>query len=241
MPRQQLPPQIKKIQVIDRRTGKTVARYQVTVDTGINTQTGRRQQTRRRYATERDARTALAEIADAAAKGNFVSRSTLTVDQMCADYIAGRHKLRASSKAKLEYDLAPLRERYGQIPVQRLSKGQIDSLVTDLIAGGTTTAKGRKRRPWSAESVNKVVASAEQVLADAKAQGIVGRNVAELVNRVSKPHKVIDTYTEVEVGNLLAAIAGDRLAHAWDWRFQGCAVARSRGFGGPMWICRRKR
>lgn len=196
-------------------------RYQLTVDVGFNPQTGRRQQARRRYATEREARTALAEIADAAAKGRFVSKSTVTVDQLCADYLAGRHKLRRSSRAKLEYDLAPLRERYGQIPVQRLTKGQIDSLVTDLIAGGTKTAKGRQRRPWSADSVNKVIASVEQVLSDAKAQGIIGRNVAELVNRVSKPHKTVDTYTEAEVQKLLAAIADDRLNQAWELALSG--------------------
>jgi integrase len=146
MARQQLPPQIKKIKVADRTTGKPVVRYQVTVDTGINLQTGRRQQARRRYATEREARTALGEIIDATAKGQFISRSTLTVEQLCSDYLASRHKLRASSKAKLEYDLAPLRERHGQLPLQRLTKGQIDALVRDLIAGGTTTGKGHQRR-----------------------------------------------------------------------------------------------
>lgn len=54
------------------------------------------------------------------------------------------------------------------------------------------TAKGRKRRPWAAESVNKVIASIEQVLDDAKSQGIVARNAGELVNRVSKPHKAVE-------------------------------------------------
>jgi integrase len=182
---------------------------------------GRRQQARRRYATEREARTALGEIIDTTAKGQFISRSTLTVEQMCSDYLSSRHKLRASSKAKLEYDLAPLRERYGQVPVQRLTKGQIDSLVRDLTTGGTRTAKGRQRKPWSAESVNKVVASIQQVLSDVKAQGIVGRNVAELVNGVTKPHKDVDTYTEAEVHKLLAAIADDRLAHAWELALSG--------------------
>jgi integrase len=221
MTRQQLPPQIKKIDVTDRRTGKTVVRYQVTVDTGISPQTGRRQQARRRYATERDARTALAEITDATAKGQFVVRSTLTVERVCADYLASRRSLRASSRAKLEYDLGPLRERYGQLPVQRLTKAHIDALVGDLVAGGTTTAKGRQRRPWSADSINKVVAATEQMLADAKAQGIVSRNVAEFVNRVNRPHKPADTYTEAEVQTLLLSIAGNRLGHAWELALSG--------------------
>ncbi|HKI41775.1 MAG TPA: site-specific integrase [Mycobacterium sp.] len=140
---------------------------------------------------------------------------------MFAAYLAGRHKLRESSRAKLEYDLAPLRERYGQLPVQRLTKAHIDALVADLVAGGTRTAKGRTRRSWSPDSVNKVIASIEQVLADAKAQGIVGRNVAELVDRVIKPHASVDTYTEAEVQKLLAAIGDDRLAHAWELALSG--------------------
>jgi integrase len=208
-------------------------RYQLTVDTGINPQTGRRQQARRRYATEREARAALADIADAAAKGQFIARSTMTVEQMCADYLAGRHKLRDSSKAKLEYDLAPLRERHGQLSVQRLSKTRIDALVADLVGGGTMTANGRRRRPWSADSVNKVIASIEQVLADAKAQGVVGRNVAELVNRVSKPHKAVDTYTEAEVRKLLASIADDRLGHAWELALSGL---RRGEIAGLRWV-----
>jgi integrase len=221
MTRRQLPPQIKKIEVADRRSGRPVVRYQVTVDSGINPQTGRRQQARRRYATEREARAALAEIADAAAKGQFVARSTVTIDQLCGDYIAGKHKLRATSKSKLEYDLGPLRERYGKLPVQRLTKAHIDALVADLVAGGTKTAKGQTRRPWSPPSVNKVISTIEQVLGDAKAQGLVGRNVAELVNRVATPHKSLNTYTEAEVQKLLAAIADDRLGHAWELALSG--------------------
>ena len=74
MSRRQLPPQIKKVEVLDRKTGKAVVRYQLTVDAGVNPETGKRQQVRRRYATEREARAALAEIGDTAAKGVFVAR-----------------------------------------------------------------------------------------------------------------------------------------------------------------------
>jgi hypothetical protein len=42
MVRQQLPPQIRKVEVLDRKTGKTVVRYQLTVDAGVNPQTGKR-------------------------------------------------------------------------------------------------------------------------------------------------------------------------------------------------------
>ena len=221
MTRQQLPPQIKKIEVLDRKIGKPVLRYQLTVDAGENPATGKRQQVRRRYATEREARRALAEITDQAARKEFVARQVITVDRVCADYIAGRHKLRASSLSKLGYDLGPLRERHGDLPLQRLTKAHIDALVIDMLAGGTKTAKGRTRGKWSAVAVNKMVATIAQVLTDAQRQGQVGRNAAEFVDRVPEPYKNIDTYTEDEVRALLAAIANSRLAQAWELALSG--------------------
>lgn len=213
MPRNWLPPQIKKIAITDRRTGKLVVRYQVTVDAGINSETGRRQQVRRRYANLSEARKALTEIAGQAARGEFVSRRAITVDQVCTDYIKGRHNLRVTSLAKLEYDLAPLRERHGDLPVQRLTKAHIDALVCDLVAGGTVTAKGRTRRGWSAVAVNKVISTIAQVLSDAQHEGLVSRNVAATVSRVPVPFVEVDTYTAGEVEQLLASLVDDRLNH----------------------------
>jgi integrase len=232
-PRRQLPPQIKKLPVTDRRTGKTVVRYQVTVDTGVSPATGRRRQARRRYSTEKEARAALAEIADAAAKGQFVARSAVSVEQVCADYIAGRHKLRRSSLAKLAYDLEPLREQHGSMPVQRLAKAHLDRLVAELLSGGTRTAKGRIRRPWSAVAVNKVIATIDQVLADAQQQGLVARNVAQNVNRVAQAHKDLNTYTEAEVQALLAAVEADRVGHAWELALSGL---RRGEIAGLRWV-----
>lgn len=216
MVRQQLPPQIKKINVLDRKSGRSVVRYQLTVDAGVNSATGKRQQIRCRFATEREARAALAEVTDAAREGTFVPRRATTVREVCEAYVRGRHKLRASSKAKLEYDLGPLIERHGDEPVQRLTKAHIDALVEDLLAGGTETAKGRIRRPWGSVAVNKFTQTVAMVLTDAFRQGLVSRNVAEHVDAVAVGHRAVDTYTESEVQTLLKSIAGHRLGHAWE-------------------------
>src|SRR4051794_27951869 len=88
MARRQLPPQIKKIEVTDRKTGKTVVRYQVTVDAGINPETSKRQQVRRRYATEKQARDALAEVGQQVSAGAFVPRRAVTVATLCDDWLA---------------------------------------------------------------------------------------------------------------------------------------------------------
>src|SRR6202012_1549695 len=107
MAREQLPPQIKKVDRLDRKSAKIVVRYQLTLDAGLKPETGKRQQIRRRYATEREARDPLAAVTDAAREGTFVRRRAIPVREVCENYIRGRHKLRASSKAKLEYDLGP--------------------------------------------------------------------------------------------------------------------------------------
>ena len=69
--------------------------------------------------------------------------------------------------------------------------------------------------------MNKVITTIDQVLADAKQQGLVARNVAENVNRVAQAYKGFDTYTEAEVQALLAAVADDRLGHAWELALSG--------------------
>jgi hypothetical protein len=157
MTRQQLPPQIKKVDVTDRRTGKTVVRYQVTVDTGINPQTGRRQQARRRYAAEKQARDALAEISHRVSTEAFVPRKAVTVDQLCVDWLASLHNARQTTINGYTYCLAPLREHYGHLAAQKLTRPDLDKLFVALRDGGTQTAKGQKRRAWSPRSLNAAI------------------------------------------------------------------------------------
>lgn len=221
MSRQQLPPQIKKIEVTDRSTGRKVQRYRVKVDVGPHPVTGERQQAKRHCRTEAEARKTLSELQNKAHTGTYVSPSKLTVEQLCADYIAGRHNMRESSLSKLAYDLAPLRERHGKLAVQRLTKANVDQLVADLVAGGTVTAKGRTRRPWSPVAVNKVIATIDQVLDDALDQKIVTSNVAAKVARVATVHKDVDTYTAAEVARLRKQFANNRIGHAWELALYG--------------------
>jgi integrase len=219
--RQQLPPQIRKVDVLDRTSGRSVVRYQLRADGGVNDVTGHRQQVKRHYATEKQARAALGEIVDQSVHHTFVAKQTVTVDQLCADYLLGRYNLRATALSKLAYDLSPLRERYGAMPVQTLTKAHLDVVVRELIRGGSITAKGRARRPWSPVSVNKSIDSWSMVLHDAHRQGVVSRNVGELVQHVVVRHRDVSTYTEDEVRTILESISDDRLSHAWELALSG--------------------
>jgi Arm DNA-binding domain len=126
MTRQQLPPQIKKIEVLDRRVGKRVVRYQLTVDAGENPATGKRQQVRRRYATEKLARDALVEVTQQAATDMFVPRKAVKVEELCEDWLASLHNARATTVNAYTYSVAPLRERHGDVAVQRLTRPDLD-------------------------------------------------------------------------------------------------------------------
>jgi hypothetical protein len=92
-----LPPQIRKVEIRDRKTGKPVVRYQVTADAGIDPVTGKRQQVRRRYGTEKRARDALSEISQQAATDQFVPRKAVTVRELCVDWLASLHNARATT------------------------------------------------------------------------------------------------------------------------------------------------
>ena len=133
--RQQLPPQIKKIEVSDRSTGKMVMRYQLTVDAGRDPETGQRRQIRRRFATEDDARAELASVQGGVSAGTYVHSSKLTVDQACEAWLASKHSLKQSTFAGHRSQAAALRDELGTVEVQKLTKADLDDLVGRLRRG----------------------------------------------------------------------------------------------------------
>jgi Arm DNA-binding domain len=167
-----------------------LTRYELFTTVGDDPTSGKRQHVRRRFRTEREARDALAEVLHEASKGTFVARKKLTVAEAVDDFIAARHNLRATSLSKLTYDLAVLKQFYGDLSLQQLTTAHIDRMVRDLVAGGSTTPpatkfpKGRTRKAWGSKAVNKVIAATARFLEDAHRQGLVPRNVAGHVNRV---------------------------------------------------------
>lgn len=209
-------PQITKLTVTDKRTGKPVARYMVRVDGGRD-ENGKRRQLKKRFRTEKEARQWLSETQSAVDAGTYVAKRKLTIRDLCSDYVAARHSLRPSSLSKLQYDLDVFVDHLGDKELQALTKSDIDQMVGSLRKGGSKTRAGRTRRPWGPDSINKVIATVRRVLDDAQAQGLVARNVAERVDTVRRDFSEPDAFTESEVRELFSMLdgGGDRLAHAW--------------------------
>jgi integrase len=221
MPRQQLPPQIKKIAVLDRKTDKKVVRYRLTVDAGVNPETGKRQQVRRHYPTEKQARDALAEVTQQASIGAFVPRKAVTVEQLCEDRLASLHNSRATTINAYRYSLAPLRERHGDLAAQKLTRPDLDRLLMDLRAGGTKTAKGQSRRAWSSRSLNKAVDAWRAMLAYGVERRELSHNVAVSMKKVERVRQEMQTYTPDEIRRVLGAADKDRNGHLWHLALSG--------------------
>jgi integrase len=206
--RQQLPPQIKKIEVRDRGTGKGVVRYQVTVDAGHDPKSGRRRQIRRRFATEAKARAELAALQAGVAAGTYVHTSRLTVCQACDSWLLSKHALKPSTIAGHRVSLGPIRSELGHIEIQKLTKADLDGLIGRLRRG---EVPGRKR--WSARSVNYMLYLCTAVLDDQVAQGNAVRNVAKLVDRIAGEAGEMRTLTERDMFRILDHECRDR--HLW--------------------------
>ena len=236
MTRQQLPPQIKKMTITDRKTGKPVVRYQVTVDAGQNHQTGKRQQVRRRYTTEKLARDALAEIAQQASTAAFVPRKAVTVNELCDDWLASRHNARQTTINGYAYCLAPLREQHGHLAAQKLLRLDLDKLLIALRDGGTKTAKGQTRRAWSPRSLNAAIDAWRLVLAYGCDRRDLAHNVAASMKKVPRPRREMQTYTPDEIRRVLCTGGKDRNGHLWvsgpersaSWRDRRSEVVRHR-------------
>jgi integrase len=223
--RQQLPPQIKKIEVKDRSTGKSVVRYQLTVDAGQDPDTGRRRQTRRRFVTEKAARDELASVQRGVTAGTYVHASKLTVDQACEVWLLSKHSLKPSTLRGHRVSLAALRDELGAVEVQKLAKADLDSLVGRLRRGDV---QGRKK--WSARSCNYMLYLCTVVLDDQVAQGNVVRNIAKLVDRVAGDAEAFRTLTDKEMFKVLDHDCRDR--HLWTLALYG---ARRGEIAGLRW------
>lgn len=201
--------------MFDRKISKHVVRYQLTVDAGTDPITGRRRQVRRRFSTEREARDELGKITNQASTGTFVPRKAVTVEQLCADWLTSLHSARTTTIAGYSYVLAPLRERHGSLPAQKLTRPDLDDLLAALRAGGTTTPKGNKRGPWSARSCNAAIDAWRLVLDYGCERRELAHNPAAAMKKMARTHTEMQTYTPAEIRRVLRAADKDRNGHLW--------------------------
>jgi integrase len=220
--RRQLPPQIKRIELVRRSGGRPVVRYQLIVDVGIGPD-GKRRQLWKRYATEKEARDALDQVRGEVAKGTYVHPSARTVAQACEDWLAGKRaaERKRSTLHGYEEKFTAVTAKLGDIEVQKLTKRDVDGLVAALRTGGLTSPTDKVRKPWTPRSVNYMLGLLTAVLESELKQGHVVRNVASLVDRIPGAPKKPKTLTPAQVEKVVAHIENDRYGIAWQLALAG--------------------
>jgi integrase len=158
-----------------------------------------------------------------------VPRKTVTVEELCVDWLASLHNARATTLNAYKFALAPLRERHGDLPVQKLTRPDLDHLLTDLRDGGSITGKGHPRRAWSPRSLNKAVDAWRAMLAYGIERRELSRNVAAAMKKVPRVHQEMSTYTPDEIGRVLRAADKDRNGHLWYLALSGLRRAEIAG------------
>ncbi|ADG99365.1 integrase family protein [Segniliparus rotundus DSM 44985] len=229
MTRRQLPPQIKKTTVKNRKTGKDETRYEVVVETGADPRTGRRSQSKRRFATEKEARQHLADTQAKVAQGAYVHKNELTFDQACEDFLNGLHGLKPTTLDGYRFDLAVPRQLLGRLSVQQLAKQHFDNIVRQVQSGTLTRAHRNRntregnRKKWGARSVNGMLNTCQRVLEGLVEQGVLARNPAQLVGRVPNEAKgaAERAHTVEEMRAVLAAAKDGRDRHIWHLAYHG--------------------
>lgn len=215
--RNQLPPQIKKIQLAKREGGKPAVRYQLTVDVGLDPETGRRKQYRKRVKTEDEARTELSTILSEVSRGTYVHASTSTVADVIDNWLLSKHSLKPSTAHGYKVVLAPVRAELGELAVQKLTRRDLDKLIVKLRAGGLAGEQRETRKPWKARTVNYMLTVLAAALESEVKQGTLVRNVAKLVDKLPEADErsEMKTWTPAQVEQFLASVDGDPYSHAW--------------------------
>lgn len=193
-------------------------RWRFVIDVGRKPN-GKRDQRTFTFDTLKEARAERARIVADLDRGTYVRPTRQTVAEHLDEWLAGRRKIRESTRSNYVHALKPVREQLGQVELQRLTKTHVDRLLNDLLAGGRRV--GIKGRPLAPRTVTLTLTVLGMALDDAVKQGTLVRNVARLVDRPSVTHREMSTWTAEQAAAYLTYVADHRLSVAWQLSLYG--------------------
>ena len=80
------------------------------------------------------ARDELASVHSGVQAGTYVPSSKLTLDEACEGWLVSKHSLKPSTLRGHRVSLGPLRDELGHVPVQQLTKADIDAWLARIAA-----------------------------------------------------------------------------------------------------------
>lgn len=214
------------VTVLDFPSGR---RYEVRVEN--SGRDGLRKQSKRRFRTLKEAVDFHSGITADRGRGTHVAPAELTVRQAVEEWLAGQ-RIRPKTMSAYVTALRPVVDHLGNRPVQSITKGDVEIVVKALRDGkspmGTwraaqklTKNKRKVRSPWSANSINPMLARLRSVFGDLVNQGVLVRNVAALVKPIPTTRPALNTLTAEQVTKLLSTTADDAFGIAWQLACHG--------------------
>lgn len=193
-------------------------RWRFVIDVGKKPD-GKRDQRTYTYSTRKAAAEERVKILADKARGTFVAPTKLTLAEHLDGWLAGHREVKPTTLANYVHALKPVREQLGNLPLQQVTKTDVDNLVNGMLAGGRRV--NTPGRPLSPRTVVLTLTVLGMAVDDAVRQGLLVRNVARLVKRPRQQPREMATWTAQEAAAFLAAVAGDRLSAGWQLSLYG--------------------
>jgi integrase len=219
---------IKKITLKDG-----TVRYRFVVDIGRDPETGKRKQKTYTYDTKREARAAYDKIRHQTNEGTYIMPTKITVSQYLDDWMEGAtRELRDSTKRSYQDALRPVRERLGSTPMQKITKADIERMVTWMETAGRRRG-GKPGTGLGPRSVRLTLGRLTAAFEMATLEGLIPRNVAKLVKPPKYEPEEPDTWSQAEVRKFLRKAGTDRLHAAWRLSLYGLRRGEVLGLRWP--------
>ncbi|WP_078315368.1 tyrosine-type recombinase/integrase [Mycobacterium sp. D16Q16] len=168
---------------------------------------GRRLQPKRRFKTLDAAKEWYDKTSAELAAGTHTAPSDVTVHEAIEAWLSAKSaRVKPTTGDAYTAALQPVVDKYGDVLAQKITKHDVEVLVTELRTG--TTDRG----VWKRTSINPMLARWKTVWGDLHAQGVLARNVVALVEPLRKSShepamKTDDSLSEAEVELLVKAHA----------------------------------
>ena len=201
------------IKKITLKSGRV--RYRFVVDIGDDPETGKRQQKTYTFDGKREAEVEYDKIRHQMNEGTYIRPAKITVSEYLGGWLEGATRdLRESSRRSYRDALRPAHERLGSMPIQKVTKADVERMVTWMETSGRRRGgkPGTGLGPRSVRlTLNRLTAAFEM----AALEGLVPRNVVKLVKPPKYDPDPPDTWSGTEVRKFLAKAKTDRLHAAW--------------------------
>lgn len=195
---------------ITKRTAKNgTISYEFRADLGVKPD-GSRDRRRFTFPTLKQARTEYRRITTEVASGTHVARAKVTFGEACEQWLASKRDVREVTRRGYEYALIHAVRRYGNLALQAITKAHLDSMVNEMLEDGS-----RRGTPLSIRQVQFTMRTVRAVFEDARLQGLVARNVAELVEIPRAASRQMLTWDRSEVSRFREHVMGERMAAPW--------------------------